>query len=121
MIQANTLRIGSKVYYTGLPEEPKMLCTLDAEDIKNISINFNYNNEVHEPIPITLDTLARCNPPQMNKIAELLQVGFGGQDKDPKEFTLTVKHTGRNITSIHELQNFYEANTGEELIYFAPE
>lgn len=117
MIQATTLRIGSKIYYTGCPEEGKMICTADPEDIENISLNWKGNNDVHEPIPITLDTLARCNPPQMNRVAELLEMGIGANDKNPKELVILVKHTGRKITSIHELQNFYEANTGEELIY----
>lgn len=117
MLEANKLRIGSKVYYTGDQEEGKMICTVDAEDIDNISTNWNGNNDVHEPIPITLFTLAKCNPFQMNKISDLLQVGFGGQEKDPKEFTIVVKHTGRQMKFIHEIQNFYEANTGEELSY----
>lgn len=117
MIEASKLRIGSKIYYTGCQEEGKMICTADAEDIDNISSNWDGSNDVHEPIPITLFSLAKCNPPQMNKISDLLQVGFGGQDKDPKEFVIVVKHTGRQIKYIHEIQNFYEANTGEELLY----
>lgn len=73
------------------------------------------NNPI--PAPITLLNLARCNPPQMNKIAHLIEIGHGGQDKDPKEFTLQIKASGDQIKSIEALKAFYQETMGEELQY----
>lgn len=120
MIQANTLRVGNEFEYLiedNIGGNEWVRNCIDVDDIAQALEGNEFFNKYYRPIPITLDTLARCNPPQMNQIAPLLEIGHGGQDKDPKQFTLTVKHTGRKIHSIHELQNFYEANMGEELVY----
>lgn len=120
MIQCEELRLGNLIEYLiqdkigGDSWEDNYVDELDIAECKKDNAVFN---QFYRPKPITLMSLARCNPPQMNKISGLLEIGMYGQDKSPKEFSIVVKHTGREIRSIHELQNFYRENTGESLVY----
>lgn len=121
MIQSEELRLGNLIEYlirdtnpSGNYWEDNYVDEHDIAECKNDNAVFN---QFYRPKAITLMSLARCNPPQMNKISALLEISMNEQDKSSKEFSIVIKHTGRVIRSVHELQNFYRENTGDDLIY----
>ena len=65
------------------------------------------------PIPITLEILDKCNKMQLEKVAGLLMVFV---DNPTRLWWLGIEKTKQQIETLHELQNWYYSETGEELI-----
>ena len=79
MIQCEELRLGNLIEYLIKDEiggdswEDNYVDEHDIAECKKDNAVFN---RFYRPKAITLMTLARCNPPQMNRVAELLEMGI---------------------------------------------
>lgn len=123
MILETEFRLGNLVNYGG---EIGVIAELKTHGNNKIGVRtldfdsyVSFGKEI-TPIPITIHSLGSCNPQQMNRVSALLDICMNEHNESAKEFSILVKHTGRQIRSVHELQNFYRENTGEELVYSEP-
>ena len=64
------------------------------------------------PIPITLEIFEMCDKIQLEKVEGLLMVFV---DNPTRLWWLGVEKTKQQIKTLHELQNWYYSETGEEL------
>lgn len=104
-----------------------MLCTLDGEDIKRMSEDNFFLNELHEPIPITEEILLKCGF-EKEEVYGCPHVVFYFRGKLMDltlDFKLSTSHSrdygsqsvnGSQVFKyVHQLQNIYFALTGQEL------
>jgi hypothetical protein len=64
------------------------------------------------PIPITMEILENCDKIQLEKVQGLLMVSV---DTPARLWWLGIEKTKQQIKALHELQNWYYLETGEEL------
>jgi len=136
-LQANELRIGNCIYFTGNGENNIVpVIELWAKElvfgyVGNAMCQF-YNSENISPIPLTPEILEKCGfilnrnneiSIEINDIASHLELMSGAGGYYYPSFTQTPQGDEERsvyfnrITSLHQLQNLYFALTGEELIY----
>lgn len=114
MINAKELRIWNWAIYHG---ETDMPCQLDAQDIFNIATGYMENDKLHSPIPLTQEVLEKCGF-EKNKDGDYeCMNGVKLYQDEGKNFFNINSDFLTHFGSLHQLQNWYHANTGEELEY----
>jgi len=115
MIAAKELRIGNLMgfgnnFHTVNAIYLSHFTATDLNGVQHNSAQYNLS-----PIPLTADILERVDINQLKRIADILEIFESAPFVKVKAWSLVVKHTKHPLKYVHNLQNFYIENTGEEL------
>ena len=115
-MDAKELRIGNTLNYT-TSENDVVHTTIDWQNLKWISEDFEGFNLVHSPIPLTEEWLVNFGFEKNNftLLYELKINCFTISFEDQEPFAWYVESVGIDIEYVHELQNLHFGLTGEEL------